>query len=681
MRSLESARHALRAFRRSPGFTLTAVLTLAIGVGANTAVLSVVHAVLLRPLPYAEPDRLLSIADARQSRSTGGVMAGNLADYRRARSLAGVAGYGRTSMSLTGAGTPEQVLGEEVTWNLLSVTGTPPATGRDFVESDSRPGAGRVVLLAHAFWQRRFVADPSVVGRTLVFNDAPYVVIGVLPEGFLPLSQPRSGFVIDFLVPIAESAAFLASRARRQLDAVGRLAPGVSIDQAAAELRTIAAGAARRFPETNRDLTAAVEPLRDYVVRDEVRQSLVVLLAAVGLVLVIACVNLGGLLLARAVDQQREIATRLALGATRGHIAADFAVRGMMLGVLGGAVGLGGGAWIRDVLVALAPPGAPGLDRLGLDPQVIGVTAALSLLAGIAAGLLPAAPLWRHEPGAAAGGIGRTMSATRSAARWRGALMSAEVAAALVLLIGAGLLGRSLLRLTAVEIGFDSGRVLMFTLRLPESRYPDAAARLRFFDEVEQRLAALPGVRAVGAADALPLRGGWRATIVPAAADDRGLAAEGRADIQLITPGYFPVLRIAAVRGRLFGRDDRGGAEPAAVVSEAFVRRFLGPGDPMDGDSAPPRRRTTSPSSGSSPTCAATAITRRSRRRCTCRRRSRSGIRGGWPRSRCSAMPIRSALLAMCSARSGRSIAISRSRTCSRSTSWWRARWGSGASP
>jgi putative ABC transport system permease protein len=318
---IHQIRYTLRTLAKAPGFTAMAILTVALGVGANTAVFSVVDGVLFRPLPYAEPGRLVWLAERPASQpafARSGVPAANLEHYRAARSFDGLAGYTRMSRTLTGSGEPLQVLGEEVTTNLFRVLGVPAAIGRVFEPDESDLGRRGVVILKDAFWRAKFGGDPAILGRTLTLDDQPHVVIGVMPPGFLGLSEHGSGYTIDFFVP----AAFDDAPGRRGIGVVGRLKPDVSIERGREELRVLSDDLRRRHPETHRDIVAAVAPLHDEIVRG-VRPSLLVMLGAVGLVLVIACVNLANLLIVRAMGQRQEIAIRLAIGATRTRIAVD----------------------------------------------------------------------------------------------------------------------------------------------------------------------------------------------------------------------------------------------------------------------------------------------------------------------------------------------------------------------
>jgi predicted permease len=575
---IHQLRYSLRALRKAPGFTAMAILTVGLGVGANTAVFSVVDAVLLRPLPYADPERLVWLAERPASQpafARSSVAAANLDHYRLARSLEGLAGYTRISRTLTGSGEPVQVRGEEVTPNLFSVLGTSAAMGRVFGLDEDVPGHRRVVILMDAFWRVTFGGDRAILGRTLTFDGEPHVVIGVMPSGFRGLSEHGSGYTIDFFVPSAFDEADA-----RGISVVGRLKPDVSIARARAEMRTLSADLRRRRPDTHRDIEVAVAPLHDEIARP-VRRSLLVLLGAVGLVLVIACVNLANLLIVRALGERREIAIRLAIGATRAQIVIDLALRGLILGVLGGGAGLICGVWTRNLLVSLAPITMPRMDHLALNSRVLAVTFALATITGIVAGLLPAVQLWRGHAAPALRASALTTTGVRSLARWRGLLMAAEIAAALTLAVGAALLVQSLIRLARVDLGFQSRDVLLFTVRLPETKYRDAAARLAFMAEVERRVAAIPGVASAALANEFPLRGGGFSRVMIAADGSAAADSVRTAGFQAVSAGYFPTLQIPLVRGRLLSSEDRAGAPAAAVVNETFARRYLAGRDPI----------------------------------------------------------------------------------------------------
>jgi predicted permease len=579
---IRQIRYTLRTLRRAPGFTAMAILTVALGVGANTAVFSVVDGVLLRPLPYGHADRLVKVSEVptsqRASAARFGIAAANLEHYRLARSVEGLAGYNRVSRTLTGSGEPAQVLGEEVTTDLFAVVGASAALGRVFGPGEDDPGHRGVVILTYAFWQAKFGGDSAILGRTLTFNGEPYAVIGVMPQGFRALSEHRSGYTISFFMPAAFDAA--AAGTRRSISAVGRLRPDASIARAREELGSLSADLGRRSPATHRDLSTVITPLHEAIVGD-VRSSLLVMLGAVGLVLVIACVNLANLLIVRAIGQGREVAIRMAIGATRAQITIDLALRGLILGVLGGAAGLLCGVWTRNLLVSLAPITMPRTDGIALSPRVLAFSLALAAITGIVAGLLPAIQLWRGATAPTLRATALTSSGVRSVARWRGLLMAAEIAAALTLAVGAGLLVQSMRRLAAVDLGFETKGVLLFTVNPPDTKYRDEAARVTLFEEIERRLASIPGVAAVAVANEFPLRGGGQSRVILAGDAATGDDSVRRAGFQAVSPGYFATLRIPLVHGRLLAAADRAGAPPAAVVNETFVRRYLPGRDPI----------------------------------------------------------------------------------------------------
>ena len=579
---IKQIRYILRTLRRTPGFTAIAILTVALGVGANTAVFSVVDAVLLRPLPYADPDRLVRLSEVPASRPGSprdNIAATSLAHYRLATSFEGLAGYNRRSRSLTGSGDPIQVRGEDVTTNLFTVLGASAAIGRVFGPGEDAPGRRGVVVLMDRFWRGKFGGDRDILGRVLMFNGEPYDVIGVMPPAFRPLSEHGSGYPIDFLVPAAfdEPA---GPGGGRSIGVVGRLKADVSIERAREELRILSDDLSRQRPEHQRDLTAAIAPLHGEIVR-RVRSSLLVMLGAVGLVLVIACVNLANLLIVRAIGQAREVAIRMALGATRGQITIDLALRGLILGMFGGAAGLLCGVWTRNLLASLAPVTMPRMDDLALNPRVLAVTFALAAITGIVAGLLPAVQLWRGDTAPTLRASALTTSGVRSVARWRGLLMAAEIAAALTLAVGAGLLVQSMVRLSNVDLGYDAHDLLLVTVNPPRTKYRDEAAHVALFEEIERRVAAMPGVAAAAVANEFPLRGGGQSRVTILSGDAATAGETGLAGFQAVSPGYFATLRIPLVRGRLLGAEDRAGAPAAAVVTEAFARRFFAGRDPI----------------------------------------------------------------------------------------------------
>jgi len=492
-------------------------------------------------------------------------------------------------MSLTKAGAPEQLLGEAITWNLFAVLNAAPALGRPFLAEEDRPGRHHVVVLSDALWRGRFAADPNMLGRSITLNGEPYEVVGVMPASFRPLTQYRSTAAITFFVPAAYPDELLANHGDHEIYVVGRMRAGVTVEQAQADLRSISDDLGRRFPDTNRSVRALIRPLNADIVRD-VRSSLLVLVGAVGLVLLIACVNIANLLIVRAIGQRQEMAIRVALGASRGQIAVETITRAVVLGLIGGAAGLLCGVWTRDALVSIAPSSIPKLDQLAVNPRVLGVTMGLSLVTGLLAGVLPALQTFGRDPAAPLKGAGLAASSDPSIMRWRGLLMAAEIAAALVLAVGAGLLVRSLVRLNSIDLGFETDRVLTLSVRLPETKYTDQRMRAAFFEELAPKVQAIPGVQHVAFANQFPMRGGWGGSFRMNGPSGQ-ISAD--ADFQAVSPEYFATLGIPLVRGRLLTADDRDGRPRVAVVSQTFVRRFLDGPDPIGqqfarGDGAQP---------------------------------------------------------------------------------------------
>ncbi|HYM25000.1 MAG TPA: ABC transporter permease [Vicinamibacterales bacterium] len=584
----QNIRYALRLLWRSPGFSAIAIFTLALGIGANTAVFSVIDAVMLKPLPYANPDRLLSVWEGRTSRGTmqvdvshgptSAVAPANLVDYaRETRAFESLAGYAASSMSLTHAGPPEQLIGEAVTWNYLATLGVQPSLGRAFRPEDDRPSATKVVILTDGLWRDHFGADVSILGRSVELNNEPYLVVGVMPQAFEPLTQFSSSTRVVYLVPAAYPDELLAQHGDHEIQVVGRLKPGATISQAQSELDTTVRGLAARFPDSASALVTRASPLSSDIARN-VSTSLAVLLGAVALVLLVACVNVANLLIVRAVGQRRDTAIRLAIGASRGQIVVEMLTRGLVLGALGGAAGLLCGIWTRDALIAIAPSSIPRLAGVTLDVDVLAATVGLSLATGLIAGVLPAWQSSRTDPGPSLKSTELSTAGGRSVLRWRGVLMAAEVAAALVLAVAAGLLVRSLATLARVDLGFQTDHVLALNIALPDVRYDTPDKRLAFFERLAVRVQALPGVRNVAFANRFPMRGGWSSS-----ANFEGSQPNDYfvADFQAVNPPYFATLGIPLARGRTISDDDRAGRPASAVVNQAFVQKFLPHVDPI----------------------------------------------------------------------------------------------------
>jgi putative ABC transport system permease protein len=595
MRELaQDMRYAARSLRKTPGFTAVTLLTLGVGLGMNTAVYSLVHAVMLRSLPYREPDRLVSLWEEASKRnevkvlnSSGSDLGGagsrqrttvspaNLGDYRRAEGFAGLAGVETVFMNLTELGSPQRVYGERATAEYLSVLGVRPQLGRSFTPEEDRPGAVAVVLLTHDFWAGRLGSDTAVLSRTILLDGRRYQVIGVMPEEFQPATQFGLTNRIEFIVPAAYSKELLASRGDHEVGVVGRLKSGVSPAAAQAQLTGVSLGLESRFPDTNLGMRAVIAPLREDIVRG-VRDSLLALWSASGLILLITCVNVANLLLVRAVGRRHETSVRFALGAGRLRVVRQFLAESLLIAAAGCAVGMAiGEAFLRGV-VAVAPPNIPRLETVGLDWQVFAVAAAIATLTGLAFGLAPAWQASRTRP-AESLKTSERKTGTRAQARWRGALTIAEVGLSMVLITGAGLFLKSFARIMGMDLGFRTANVLAMNIALPEPHYATADQRLQFFEELERRVRTLPGVQSAAFANRFPMRGGWSSGISIDGVGETNLSP----DSQAVSVGYFETLGIPLVRGRTLTPADRTGAAHVAVVNQAFARQYLQGGDPL----------------------------------------------------------------------------------------------------
>jgi putative ABC transport system permease protein len=590
-RLAQDVRQAFRTLRKSPGFAAFAVLTLAIGLGMNSAIFSVVNGVMLRPLPYPDPERLVSLweentkPDIQDFSSHGSnfsqttarrttVSMANLLDYRKqTEAFEGLAAFESPSKNLTGLGAPERIPGAAVTANFFRVVGVSPQVGRDFLPEDDSPGADAVVIVSHDFWQQRMGGDPVVLGRMLRLNDQPYRIIGVLPAGFrspIDLVVRRA----QFYLPAAAPRAMLASHGDHDWDVIGRLKPGVSVATAQAQLDAVTAQLARRYPASNDGIRAAIGPLRDDIA-GKMRTPLLVLLGASGLVVLITCVNIANLLLVRAMARRHETSVRFALGASRYRAMRQFMAESLLLAAAGCAAGLALGEAMLRGLLALGGTKIPRIDDIGMDWRVFAAGALLATLTGLAFGLAPA---WHATAGKAADALKTASRNTGSRTQMlgRAALTAGEVGLSLVLLTGAGLLLKSFVTLMGVDLGFRPDRVLAMNIALPPLRYPTPEARLRFFQDLERRVGALPGVESVAYANRLPLRGGWGGSVYPDFSPDRYIDGVDR---QAVSPGYFRSLGIALLRGRLFTDSDAGTAPPVAIVDDTLARKLFGDGE------------------------------------------------------------------------------------------------------
>jgi putative ABC transport system permease protein len=590
---LQDLRHGARRLARSPGFTAVAALTLALGIGANSAIFSVVDAVLLRPLPYGDPERLVLVWD-RMERSAierAPVSAPDLADFRQfAQGFTGFAATNNVGeVALTGDGPPEQIKVANVTGNFFDVLGVAPRLGRGFEPADDvpiPPGAFQgppaelpptAMLLTDGLWRRRFGGDPGVVGKAVWLNGQPMTVIGVLPPGYELLMPPDAGMPtdVDAYSPLRIDLAS-GPRDNQWLRVIARLAPGTTLAEAQAEMDAIAARHREEHVfHSNMGIGVEVRSMHGDVVH-HVRPALVALLGAVGFVLLIACANVANLLLARSAVRRREMAVRAALGAGRGRLFRQVLSEGVLLAVPGALLGLGL-AWVGvRLLLALRPPGLPRLDEVGLDPRVLAFTLAAAVAAALLATLAPALSASLERPGSALaerGGDGMG-GATGGRLRLRGALVVAEVALSLVLLIGAGLMLRSFLELSRVRPGFDPEGALTYKLSLPFPDYPTPEARTGFFRRMEERVAAAPGVEAVGSVFPMPLGGRFWTGPYGRAEEPEERWSEQEADFRVVTPGYFDAMGIRLLAGRALAADDLDQRRAVAVVDASLASRL-----------------------------------------------------------------------------------------------------------
>ena len=572
---LQDLRYAFRQLRRNPGFTAMAVLTLALGVGANSAIFSVVNGVLLRSLPFAQPDRVVQLyTDYAQDDHTYPLSAPDFMSFHEeADVFRDVAAYAPSEQTLTGDGDPRRVGTAIVSADFFGLMGVTPALGRAFRPEENQAGRTNVAVLSHDFWQSHFGGDASVLGRTITLNGNPREVVGVLPAGFdFPADQ-------DVYYPLTYNSTYSSTTAEGRrgefLAVVARLEPGVSMERAEAAVSALSDRLRREFPGTNGAIRIAMVPLSDQLLGD-VRTPLLVLLGAVGLVLLIACANVANLLLSRAAAREGELAVRTAVGARRGRLITQLLTESLILGLIGGAVGLLLAYAGTEALLALRPEGIPRLDEVGIDGAVLAYTAAIALFTGLVFGLIPAIQVTRGDLTSSLKEGGRGALAGRRGNRVRGGLIVAEMALAVMLLVGAGLLIRSFIELTAVDPGFRTEQVMAFDLALPASSYGGAAAERQFFDRLLDRVRALPGVQSASAVSDLPLTGA--STIYGFRIQGRQPPPPGEVQdivVKVATPGYFRTLGIPLRGGRTLEERDHAESTPVAVLNEAAASRFF----------------------------------------------------------------------------------------------------------
>jgi putative ABC transport system permease protein len=574
---LKDLRYGFRVLSKKPGFTLIAVVALALGIGANTAIFSVVNGVLLRPLPFEDPDKLVRLSEWSEQVPGMSISYPNFLDWREQNKVfAGIAATQFDSYNLTGAGEPERLQGRNVSWNFFEVLGVRPSKGRAFAPEEDHAGATRVCVISYGLWQRRFGGDEKILGKPLTLNDKSYTVVGVMPQNY------RYGTATDVFAPIGLKEADEVVKMRDNhpgIYAIARLKDGVTFGQAETEMKAIAQRLAEAYPKENARNSITMIPLREYFVGD-IRQSLLILLGAVGFVLLIACANVANLLLARAASRSREMAIRTALGAGRLRIIRQLLTESVILSIAGGIVGLLLALWGVDVLRGASLDIIPTTSDIGLDKTVLVFTFAVSVLTGVVFGLAPALQASKQELNESLKEGGRTGNASGARNRVRSLLVVAEVALSLMLLIGSGLLIRSFMRLRETETGFHPENLLTMQLsyRVGETEGRKAA---NFFEQVEERIGALPGVEAVAVSNGVPFIGASETSfhILGRPPEEPGKRPMTVAFYP--TKGYLDAMGIRLIRGRFFDRRDTQQSQLVAVIDEEFARIYFPGEDPI----------------------------------------------------------------------------------------------------
>ncbi len=590
--------YSVRMLMKRPSLTVVAIIAIALGIGANTAIFSVVNTVLLQPLPYEHPEQLVMIATEQRNQALDGRGSFSIPDFldiqRSSTALEYVAMHQGTGTVMTEGGDPERVLGAAVSADYFPLLRVNPVLGRVFTREEDQPGAPSVVLLSYGLWQRRFGGDPNIVGREIELGGKT-TVIGILPAGF---QYPIGDEAQDFWEPLF-AATFLTKEAREQranrfLSVIGRLKPGATVEQAKTDLDLLARQVEQQSPESNTNIIFNAVSMHEDITR-EYRAALLVMLGAVGLVLLIACANVANLLLARAAARQKEVAIRMALGASRGRIAVQLLTESLLLSLAGGVLGLLLASWGIDLLVAYGPAEVPRLNNVALDRNVLLFTLIVSTLTGLVFGLAPALQAAKPDPGNMLKDTGRGQShAGRN--RLRSVLIVSEVALSLMLLVGAGLLINSFWRLLGTDAGFDSRGVLALDIPLSRTRYPKPEERPAVFEQLVGRMKTLPGVRDAAVVSNVPLTD--RDVEISFQIEGREPYKPGEeadADYTVASNDYFRTMDIALLRGRVFTSQDTANTPQVMVVSEAFVERYFPNEDPIgrrivfDGNNKTPR--------------------------------------------------------------------------------------------
>jgi putative ABC transport system permease protein len=570
----QDVRYALRSLAKAPGFTAVTLFTLALGIGANSAIFSVVNGVLIRPFPYFEPDRLVLIRETYGGAEQGSVSGANMLDWQaRAHSFQSVAAWRGIAVTLLGAGEPEEMPAALVSSDFFRTLGIPMLKGRGLLPGEDH-GQGTVAIIGESLWRTRFGSDPGILGRTLNLSGTPYTVVGVAPTA---LDYPGR---TQLYLPLGFGVGRANSRDSHSYDVIARLKPGVTLAAAQLDMSAVARGLSTEYPETNTGRGAVVLAFGDEIV-GSIRPALLLLLGAVAFVLLIACANVANLFLARASSRTRELAVRAALGAGRRRLMQQAMAEAVVLSLLGGGLGMLVATWSVDALLALHPRGIPRLSGIAVDGRVLGFTLLVSLAVGALFGLVPALAAAHHDPADSFRGEGRGTSG-RQGNRFRSGLVVAQVALALVLLAGSALLIVSVRRLAGVNPGFEPEHAAAFQFNVPSAKYDGADAQRGFVSRVLAQLGAIPGVSHVGAVYFLPLGNG--STNGDVSVEGEPPAAPGKeryAGYRIVMGDYLESMGIALRRGRALSPTDAGGQPKVAVVNEAFVHTFFPGQDPL----------------------------------------------------------------------------------------------------
>jgi len=579
-------RYAIRTLAGNSGFTIVAILTLAIGIGANTAIFSVVDGVLLRPLPYPDPARLVQVMSSSASEAMSGLAAADFLDFQRDNhTLTALAGYRDDALTISASsGEPVRVHGTRVTVDYFDVFGTPAEIGRTFDRAGDAKTSEPLVILSHMAWMQQFASDPQIPGRRVRIDGVPHTVVGVMPASF-NFPEGSKAWVLSAKSvpppPIDVPGDLVSDRNVHYFQAVGRLKPSVTPDLARTDLGAVASDLSQRFPESNGGRGISVLALQEKMVGD-VRMVLLLLLGAVGVVLLIACANIASLLLARASGRQRELSIRAALGAGRGRLVRQLITESLLLGGVGGSAGLLLGYWAIALLLAVMPEGIPRADQIQLDARVAAVTLAVAFASALMFGLIPAVHASRTDASLALRDADRTTTSGSHRARSRAVLVLAEIALTSILLVSAGLLLNSLIRLQHVDPGFRAEQVTLISIPLPQSRYPDGKRQAAFYRRMLEAMAHRPEIQSAAILFPSPLEG--RNAQGTFTIDGQALLK--RADrpftaIGSISGDYFHTLGIPLIKGRTFTKSDDAAAPAVAIVNTTLVRRYFAGQDPI----------------------------------------------------------------------------------------------------